>query len=256
MAHHLQNSRPDQFRVLVVIDEIYAQKAIVEYVHQEGYRVSGTGDLKEAARMFAAEKSDLVIVDMTRPQLHAEKLVTALKKAKPDLVAIAMADTVPGVDEQAEDVFEGYLVKPITRETVGVQLSELLLTTKDEESPKVYVVDDDANALMAVEHTLDVRGFEVTTYPDIGLALDHIKHEPPDLLILDVNMPGVNGIQICKQMKSNPRTSSIPILIFTSDPSRENVQNAIASGANGFIAKPFDPKGLTAKVREVLEQSG
>ena len=117
------------------------------------------------------------------------------------------------------------------------------------------VIDDDANALMAVEHTLDVRGFDVTAFTDVGEGMQHVQNSPPALLILDINMPGISGLQICRQLKSNSRTKPIPILIFTSDPSRENVQQAIEAGANGFIAKPFDPTNLTTKVREVLAQA-
>lgn len=251
--HRLQNRRPDQFRVLVVIDEIYAQKAVIEYVHQEGYRVSGYGDVKEAVRAFAKAPSQLVIADLTRKQLQAPEMVAALKKHRKDLCAVGIVDKLPTVEEQVEDGFEGYIVKPITRENVGAQLRELLLTPPEDVKPVVVVVDDDANALTAVEHTLDLRGFECHAYTDIGEAMDRVKTEPTDLIILDINMPGISGLQVCRQLKANSETQAIPILIFTSDPSRENVQAAIESGANGFIAKPFDPKGLTAKVREVLE---
>lgn len=252
LNHPLQNRRPDQFRVLIVIDEIYAQKAVVEYVQKEGYRVNGTGDVKEAIRLFAHESFDLVITDLTRRQLQAAKMVAALKKARATLRAVGLVDKLPTVEEQADDDFEGYLVKPLSREKIAEQLRELLLTPRSEDRPTVAVIDDDANALMAVEHTLDVRGFDVSTFTDIGEGIQHVQSSPPDLLILDINMPGISGLQICRQLKANSKTEPIPILIFTSDPSRDNVQKAIEAGANGFIAKPFDPKGLTAKVREVL----
>lgn len=250
--HRLQNLRPDQFRVLVVLDEIYAQKAMIEYVHQEGYRVTGTGDVKEAVRTFGQEAIHLVIADLTRPQLQAPKMVAAMKKHKGALRAVALVEKLPEVEDQAQDDFDGYLVKPISREEVSKQLSELLLTPHESHEPTVVVVDEDANALMAVEHTLDVRGFKVAPFTDVGEALGKIESEPPDLLILDSNMPGISGLEVCKRLKSSEKTNPIPILIFTSGPSRENVQEAITAGANGFIAKPFDPKGLTDKAREVL----
>ena len=255
MSHRLQNRRPDQFRILVVIDEIYAQKAVIEYVRQEGYRVSGLGDVKEALRTFVHEPAHLVIADLTRPQLHAGEMVAALKKHHHKMYAVGVVDQLPAVEAQAEDGFEGYIVKPISRENVSAQLRELLLTPSEERRPTVIVLDDDADALMAVEHTLEIRGFDVSTYADVGEALERIRSEPPDILILDINMPGIGGLEICQELKAGEKTKAIPILIFTSDPSRDNVQEAITSGADGFIAKPFDPKGLTAKVREVLGQS-
>lgn len=65
LNHRLQQRRPDQFRVIIVMSEIYAQKAVVEYVRQEGFRVSGFGDAKEAVRSFTHEHADLVIADLT-----------------------------------------------------------------------------------------------------------------------------------------------------------------------------------------------
>ena len=251
--HKLQHRRPDQFRILVVIDEIYAQKAVVEFCHQEGYRVSGMGTVKEALRAFAQDPAHLVIADLTRPQLQATEMVTALKKHRKSLSAIGVVEKLPAVDVQAGAEFEGYIVKPISREDVCTQLRELLLTPPEEIQPTVIVIDDDANALTAVVHTLKVRGFDVSSYTDVGEAIEDIQTNLPDLVILDINMPGISGLYVCEMLKAQKKTQGIPILIFTSDSSRENVQKAIESGADGFIAKPFDPKGLTAKVREVLE---
>ena len=182
-------------------------------------------------------------------------MVAALKKHRKHLCTVAVVDKLPKVEEQAEDDFEGYIVKPISRENVSEKLKELLLTPREETEHRVFVIDDRANALKAVEHTLDVKGFGVTIFTEVGEAIDRTKEELTDLLITDVNVPGISGIQTCQQLKANPQTDPLPILIFTSDPSRENVQKAIESGASAFIEKPFNPKALTAKVREVLDIS-
>jgi len=166
---------------MVVIDEIYAQKAVIEYVHQEGYRVSGFGDFKEAVRAFGHEPAHLVIADLTRPQLHAAEMVSALKRHSETMVAVAIVSKLPTVEEQTEDAFEGYLVKPLVRENIADQLHELLLSPHAEHKPSILVLDDDADSLMAAEHSLKVRGFEVVTFTDTGEALDHLRAIPPDL---------------------------------------------------------------------------
>lgn len=181
--------------------------------------------------------------------------MNALKHHRKSLIAVAVVNKLPTVEEQADDAFEAYIVKPLVKENIASQLRELLLTPPEEHKPDILILDDDADALMAAEHALLIRGFEVTTYTDSGEALQHLRQTPPDLLLLDINMPGISGIEICTKMKSDPKTAEIPILIFTSDPSTKNVQEAIESGASGFMAKPFDPKGLTAKVRSILEQA-
>ena len=93
------------------------------------------------------------------------------------LYAVGVVDQLPAVEEQAEDEFEGYIVKPISRENVCAQLKELLLTPSEERRPTVVVLDDDADALMAVEHTLEIRGFDVSTYSDPGEALERIRSD-------------------------------------------------------------------------------
>ena len=65
-------------------------------------------------------------------------------------------------------------------------------------------------------------------------------------------MPGIDGFQVARQVRSNPSSNAVPILILTSDPSRENVAKAIGLGVNGFLAKPFDRNGLVEKVFQML----
>jgi len=84
------------------------------------------------------------------------------------------------------------------------------------------------------------------------LALNHIRKNPPDLVISDLNMPTMDGFQAARQIRAHPDSNGVPILILTADPSRENVARAIKLGVNGFLAKPFDQKGLVEKVFQML----
>ena len=126
MNHKLQNRRPDQFRILVVIDDISARKAVVEYARQEGYRVTGLSDVKEALRAFAREPAQMVIAGLTSQQLQAAEMLTALKRHSKALCSIGVVAKLPTVEEQVGDDFEGYIVKPISREKVCAQLRDLL----------------------------------------------------------------------------------------------------------------------------------
>ena len=179
--------------------------------------------------------------------------MTAIKKHKPGIRALGLVDEKPNIEDQARDAVDGYLVRPVSQETLTDQLNELLL--RDPEAgppPRVIIIDDDADAITAAEHILSVRGFEPAGFQDPGEGLAAISENPPDVIILDIEMPNTTGFEILEHLKKDPETADIPVLIFTSDPSRENVQKAIEGGAKGFLAKPFDAKSLTAKVRSLL----
>ncbi len=242
---------PNAFSVLVVMDDVYAQKALTEYAHNAGYRSSGVAEARKAAATIAQNPIHLIIVDVGKKA--GKEFVEAIKKHKPELLALGLVDEVPDVDEQAEDIVNGYLVRPVTQEMVTDQLNELLLKEEEEGPPaQVVVIDDDANAVTAVEHVLQVRGFVVRGFQDPGEGLESILADPPDVIILDVEMPHTTGFEVLESIQQNPDTADIPVLIFTSDPSRDNVQKTIQGGAQGFLAKPFEPKGLTEKVRSLL----
>ena len=243
---------PNSFTVLVVMDDVYAQKALTEYSRQAGYRSSGVSEARKAAATIAQNPTHLIIVDLGKKA--GLEFVEAIKKHKPDLLALGLVDEIPAVEQQAEeDVMNGYLVRPLSQETVTEQLNELLLKEPEEgPPPKVVVIDDDSDAVSAVEHVLQVRGFEVNGFQDPGEAVAFITENPPDVIILDVEMPNITGFEVLQTIQKNPKSAEIPVLIFTADPSRDNVQKAIQGGAKGFLAKPFDPKGLTEKVRSLL----
>ncbi len=206
---------PNSFSVLIVMDDVYAQKALTEYARHAGYRSLGVAETRKAAAIIAQNPTHLVVVDLGKKA--GREFIEAIKKHKPDLLALGLVDDVLEVDAQAEDV-----------------------------------IDDDANAVTAVEHVLEVRGFEVTGFQDPGEGIEYITQNPPDVIILDVQMAKTTGFEVMQTIHKDPNCAEIPVLIFTSDPSRDNVQHAIQGGAKGFLAKPFDPKDLTEKVRSLL----
>lgn len=237
---------PRSFSVLVVMDDVYAQKALTEYARHAGYLSSGVSDPRKAAATIAQNPTHLIIVDCDKNTTR--DFVDAVRKHKPHLIVVGFVDNLPGVEQQAEDGINGYLVRPLSQDAVTDQLNELLL--KEAETgppPKVVVIDDDADAVTAVEHVLQVRGFEVNGFQDPGEGIVFMAENPPDVIILDVQMPNITGFEVLQTIQKNPTIANIPVLIFTSDPSRDNVQKAIEAGAKGFLAKPFDPKGLTEK---------
>lgn len=120
--------------------------------------------------------------------------------------------------------------------------------------PKILVVDDDKDLLEVMYSLLSRKGFEVEVNSSWEEANNKIDTFNPQLILLDVFLSGIDGLEICQQLKAQPRTKDIPILIFSSYP-RVAEKVIYEYGADDFIAKPFEINELINKVHSVLSQA-
>jgi len=117
---------------------------------------------------------------------------------------------------------------------------------------RILVVDDDGDLRDAIAFTLSEAGFAVATAADGPAALAIIGTARPDLVVLDVMMPGPSGIEVCRQLREDPGTASLPVILLTARTSPAFRYAGLATGANRHVLKPFDPADLVALVRELL----
>ena len=119
---------------------------------------------------------------------------------------------------------------------------------------KILVVDDDKDLLEVTHALLTKKGYEVASHDTWEEAIQNIETFQPQLILLDVFLNGIDGLDICKQLKSKPQTKHIPILIFSAYP--KVAESVIYEyGANDFIAKPFEVNDLITKVHSVISQA-
>jgi DNA-binding NarL/FixJ family response regulator len=111
---------------------------------------------------------------------------------------------------------------------------------------RLLVVDDEAKLLRAVAVTLREEGYEVTTARSGAEALVAINAGVPDLIISDVRMPRMDGYQLARALRSNPRTELIPVIFLTAKGERKDRLAGIRTGADAYLVKPFDPEELLA----------
>ena len=121
-------------------------------------------------------------------------------------------------------------------------------------SRRILVVDDDPRLLHVVSMYLSIEGYDVDTAPNGEEGLQHLEAQRPDLVILDVMMPGIDGLEACRRIKSNPETRQIPVVLFTALSRTDDVESGRAAGANRFINKPFSLIGLGAVIRSFLSE--
>jgi len=120
--------------------------------------------------------------------------------------------------------------------------------------PKVLVVDDVASNRELLQGRLDDLGYDVREARDGIEALDAVAAEEPDLILLDIDMPRLDGIAVCEQLKAHPIRRLIPIVILTASNDRGTKLRGIAAGADDYLSKPFDPKELLIRTKVLLRQ--
>lgn len=124
----------------------------------------------------------------------------------------------------------------------------------DDERARVLVADDQATVRIALTRILERQGLEVITVEDGPSALEAVRTMAPDLVLLDVAMPGCDGYEVCRQLKSDSRTALLPVVLVTGDDSVEDRVRGAEVGADDFFGKPFEVSELTARVRAALRQ--
>lgn len=120
---------------------------------------------------------------------------------------------------------------------------------------RILVVDDTTANLEVLGETLAEAGYTVATAIDGDRALKRVQTHPPDLILLDVQMPGINGFETCEQLKSDPATASIPVIFMTAMADTESKVRGFALGAVDYITKPFQEQELLARVDTHLQLS-
>lgn len=120
---------------------------------------------------------------------------------------------------------------------------------------KVVVVDDDLKVIMLVERELTRMGFQVFSADEGNKALELVRKEKPAILITDILLPGIDGVELCKAVKDDPETSDIKVILITGVYNEASFRLEMNCRADGFIVKPIDIKGLSRLVNEKMNQS-
>lgn len=119
---------------------------------------------------------------------------------------------------------------------------------------RLLVVDDDPGLLLAVSETLRAEGYDVKTARRGADALIQVAQTLPDLIISDIRMPGMDGYQLVKNLRSNPRTRLVPIVFLTAKDETSDRIAGFRTGADAYITKPFEPEELVAIVAAILQR--
>lgn len=125
----------------------------------------------------------------------------------------------------------------------------------DNAAPRLLLVDDDASLVAMLREFLELQGFRVDTLPDAESALARIASDPPELLVLDVMMPGMSGFEALRQLRQMPAHQDLPVIMLTARGDESARIVGLLGGADDYLPKPCNPLELAARIRAVLKRA-
>ncbi len=122
-------------------------------------------------------------------------------------------------------------------------------------SKKILIAEDEKNVILGVRTCLDAVGYQMEIVEDGEQAINSVRREHPDLILLDLLMPIADGFEVLKEVKGNAETRHIPIIVLTAKAEEEDRQRAVDLGANDYMTKPFKPQELWDLLKKYLPES-
>ena len=119
---------------------------------------------------------------------------------------------------------------------------------------RIFVVEDEEDILEVIQYNLSREGYRVVGVRDGEEALKRIRRDDPDLVLLDLMLPGMDGIEVCRRLKEDPVSRSVPIVVVTAKGEESDIVLGLGLGADDYVVKPFSPRLLVARVKAVLRR--
>lgn len=119
---------------------------------------------------------------------------------------------------------------------------------------RILVVDDEVYILHILDFSLGMEGYEVISATDGEMALEKVRSEHPDVVVLDIMMPKLDGYQVCRAIKSNDATKKIPVILLSAKGRSVDQKIGFENGADDYITKPFSPRKLIERVNALLAE--
>jgi phosphate regulon transcriptional regulator PhoB len=120
---------------------------------------------------------------------------------------------------------------------------------------KILIVDDEPDIVQLISYNLKKEGFHISTALDGEEALTKVREGHLDLIILDLMLPGIHGMELCRILRNNPKTAHVPIIMLTARGEESDKIRGLETGADDYMTKPFSPKELLARVKAILRRS-
>ncbi len=244
-------------KLLIVEDDQSIARELAVEAHAWGIEAQVSYNLRHARQLVKNYLPDLVLLDLFFPNETEDglSLLRELTTTKPPIPTIVstMRDTFPDRLQVARLGGAIFLGKP-TSATQVMQIVHQVLQQNRGHHYRVMAVDDDGMILDCLSRNLGNWGLQVTAVSDPRKFWDFLEATDPDLLILDINMPDISGLELCQVIRNDPKWSSLPVLFASAQTDQQTIQEAFRIGADDFINKPFSEAELMTRVLNRLQR--
>ncbi len=238
-------------RILVVDDDADIVEMIRDRLENEKYDVVGAFDGEDGLEKAQTERPDLIITDIVMPKMNGHEFAAKLH-ADPVLQAIpviVMTSHVDLISFFGAGEIKEHLIKPF-------KIGDLVLMVRqyvgEVKGKKVLVIDDDPEVVRALEPVLRANRYAVSTAANGKEGLDKIKKEIPDVILVDMLMPVMNGRSFLKILRSVPETIQVPVIIMGSQ--QETIPFIQETDADEILLKPFNARDVLNELRSLLQR--
>ena len=247
-------------KILVVDDNPTNLKLVFEVLEFEGYDILKAVDAEEAQVVLAATLPDLILMDIALPGMDGLTLTRKLKaeeRTRGIRIVALTAFAMKGDDQKALDAgCDGYITKPIDTRKLPDQVAGFLARASGQ-SPrsriKILVIEDHAVDLKLADLVLSTTGHDVSTAETAEQAFAAIQEDRPQLILLDLDLPGMDGLALVRQLKADPDTRDIHVVAVTAYLEQYPKAAALAAGCDAYLLKPINTRELSSQLTAVAE---
>ena len=249
--------------VLVVEDNDLNMKLVRSLLKIAGVRGIEADNAELGLDLARRHRPDLILMDIELPGMDGLSAVGLIRqdpqiKATPVLALTAYAMEEERVRGEKAG-FNGYLTKPIDIKAFQKSLAAFLgdapapasAEAKDQKG-RILVVDDEPLNVKLLGSQLAAKGYEIASATSGAEALERVRNDPPDLILLDVMMPGIDGYEVTRRLKQDPQNRDIPIIMVTALDGVGDKEKGLSAGADEFLNKPINATELEARVLSLL----
>jgi len=262
-------------KILIVEDNLASLKLATHVLEAAGMEVLQATLAEEALEIVKKTPVDLVLTDIMLPGMDGLSMSRKLRldAATANIPIVAMTANASCDMPLAIDAgCDSFIRKPIDTRGLAAQLMEILHSSGGKQGPRterkarwtaaetksggpaqILVVEDDPASLRLAGAVLAASGYLVSVATTAAQAILSVQVNPPDLIVLDLNLPGTDGLEAARELKQNPATRHIPILAVTAYSNLFSKQAALGADCNGYLVKPLDTRRLPEQLARMLE---
>ncbi|MGF1674657.1 MAG: response regulator [Rivularia sp. (in: cyanobacteria)] len=252
----LIESHESQTRLLIVDQDKEFIDNLVEAATAQGLQTAIALNVKLAKDSLQRVRPDIILLAISIDSIDEFLFLEEMSNLVPPIPVLIFTDQELSTDRVAlaRRKSQGFFHKTISPNRVLETVNQILKPAKQTEA-KVMVVDDDRMTLRLVQTILEPWGIQVTTLSDSRQFWEQLRSAKPDLLILDVQMPNIDGIELCQLLRNDSQWAWLPIVFLTGQRDTDTIQQVFSAGADDFINKPVVAPELVTRIFNRLERT-